>query len=272
MYMPRVNRVRAAVLFLAAGLVLFLEPFSIARQSTVPSAPVANPSLTVDEIVSHLQEKNHERAEALRGFQGTRIYRIQYSGFFGSHEAEITVNVRYTFPASKEFTIVSQSGSGFLIDHVLKGLLDGEKEAATADNQERTALDGQNYAFTLAGIETTQEGTQYVLNVSPKTRHKYLYQGKIWVDAKDFAVTRIEAEPAKSPSFWVKRSEINHKYEKVDDFWLPAQNRTESWIRMGGHALLSIDYQDYKITGQIPPEGTTDAEGTDSSGVTTHQN
>lgn len=33
----------------------------------------------------------------------------------------------------------------------------------------------------------------------------------------------------------------------MDDFWLPAENKTDSLIRMGGHAVLSIEYQDYKI-------------------------
>jgi len=56
----------------------------------------------------------------------------------------------------------------------------------------------------------------------------------------------------KTPSFWVKRSEVRHKYEKVEDFWLPEENRTESWIRFGGHALLSIDYANYKITDRLP--------------------
>jgi hypothetical protein len=34
----------------------------------------------------------------------------------------------------------------------------------------------------------------------------------------------------------------------VDDFWLPAENHTESVIRLGGRAILSIEYKDYKIT------------------------
>jgi hypothetical protein len=108
--------------------------------------------------------------------------------------------------------------------------------------------------------------------VTPKTPEKYLYRGKIWVDAKDFAVTRIEAEPSKSPSVWVKRSQITHKYEKIGNFWLPAQNRTESWIRLGGHALLSIDYQDYNITDRMPLERAADAAGTESSGEAARQN
>jgi len=57
----------------------------------------------------------------------------------------------------------------------------------------------------------------------------------------------MEVEPAKSPSFWTKKSEISHTYAKVDGFWLPKQNRSVSTIRLGGQAVLTIDYKDYKI-------------------------
>jgi len=51
---------------------------------------------------------------------------------------------------------------------------------------------------------------------------------------------------------WVKKTTINHKYEKLGDFWLPAENRTDSFIRLGGHALLSIEYREYRITEAMP--------------------
>jgi hypothetical protein len=38
----------------------------------------------------------------------------------------------------------------------------------------------------------------------------------------------------------------------VNDFWLPAENHTESTVRLGGKAVLSIEYRDYKITSTIP--------------------
>jgi len=203
----------------------------------------------------------------LRGFQGTRVYHVQYNGFFGSHDAEMVVNVSYASPADKEFTVVSQSGSKFVIDHVLKGLLQGEKEASDEENRQRTALSSRNYNFTLADAETSRDNTQYVLNVAPKTANKFLYRGTIWVDANDFAVTRIEAEPAKNPSFWIKKSEVRHRYEKIDDFWLPAENKTESWIRLGGHALLSIEYKDYKIAENAPAASAHDNAAAQTSGL-----
>ena len=40
---------------------------------------------------------------------------------------------------------------------------------------------------------------------------------------------------------------VRHRYEKVGDFWLPAENHSKSLIRMGGQAVLSIEYKEYKI-------------------------
>jgi hypothetical protein len=58
---------------------------------------------------------------------------------------------------------------------------------------------------------------------------------------------RIKGEPGKNPSFWIKKTDIEHRYVKVNGFWLPAENQTESVIRLGGVATLSIEYKDYKI-------------------------
>ena len=234
-----------------------------AQQQADPPAgdPVQKPPLTVDEIVSRLLEKNHEREMALRKLQGRRIYRVQYHGILGTHKAEAVVDYKYAAPNDKQFAVVSQTGSKFIMDHVIKGLLDGEKEAATDDNRQRTALNTVNYDFTLAEADTTREASQYVLNVTPKTNYKFLYRGRIWVDAKDFAVARIEAEPAKTPSVWVKRTEVRHRYERVGEFWLPAENESESWIHLGGRALLTIEYTDYKITETTPLDPADNAPG-----------
>ena len=69
----------------------------------------------------------------------------------------------------------------------------------------------------------------------------------MWVDATDFAVTRIDAEPAQNPSFWTKKSEIHHEYMKVQNFWLPRRNESVSYIRLGGRATLTIEYGNYRV-------------------------
>ena len=76
------------------------------------------------------------------------------------------------------------------------------------------------------------------------------------MDAEDFAVVRIDAAPAKNPSFWTKETRIEQVYAKVGSFWLPISNRSTSAIRLGGHANFTIDYQDYQITA-VAPRGTS---------------
>ena len=78
--------------------------------------------------------------------------------------------------------------------------------------------------------------------------HKFLYRGTIWIDSQDFAVSRIEAEPARNPSYWILHSQIRHQYQKIGEFYLPVLNRTTTEIRFGGTAVLTIEYLDYKLS------------------------
>jgi len=160
----------------------------------------------------------------------------------------MVVTVEFRSPGSKEFTIQSTTGSKIIIDRVFKRLLDAEKEAQSERMQIRTALNTENYNFTMVGLEGTQLGSMYELIVEPKTKDKFLYRARVWVDAKDFALVRIKGEPATNPSFWIKNSEIEQLYKKVGNFWLPARNHSISSVRLGGRAELTIEYGSYKTT------------------------
>jgi hypothetical protein len=242
------NQVVWGVLLLALSLTAASQSLPQGPNSGKSFYAAQDASLPVEQVVRKLQERNAQRAAALDQFTGTRVYRMQYRGFPSDRDAEMVVNVTYHAPDAKQFSVVSQTGSKFIIDHVFNKLLEGEQEAANEENRRNTALSTDNYEFTAAGYETSPDGAQYVLNLLPRTKNKFLYRGKIWVDAKDFAVVRIEGEPAKNPSFWIKKTEVKHRYVKVNDFWLPAENHTESVIRLGGRAILSIEYRDYRIT------------------------
>jgi hypothetical protein len=198
--------------------------------------------------VDNLVQRNQERAEALLQSEATRVYHLAYRGFPGDREAEMTVEATYRSPSTKDFKIVSESGSKLILDRVFKKLLEGEKEAADPAINARTQLNRENYSFELLSYEPSGSGGQYLLKVSPKTSSKFLYRGKIWVDGTDFAVTHIEAEPAQNPSFWTKKSEIHHEYKKIQQFWLPVRNESVSFVRLGGSATLTIEYKDYRVT------------------------
>ncbi|HKD44200.1 MAG TPA: outer membrane lipoprotein-sorting protein [Candidatus Angelobacter sp.] len=215
--------------------------------------------LTAQQVAAKMEEKNRERVVALREFEGSRVYHLEYHGPGGAKDAEMKVEMNFRAPDVKNFTVTSQEGSKLIIEHVFKKLIESEREALSEDNRRATQLTSDNYEFALLGREKAEDGDAYVLEVKPRTKNKFLYQGKIWVSATDFAVTRIEATPAKNPSFWVRKTQINHQYVKVGDFWLPAQNRTESQIQFGGRAILTVDYMNYRILSAAPLEASSQA-------------
>jgi hypothetical protein len=223
-----------------------------ADSSSLPPSITTAP-LSVDQVVDNLVRKDEERAQALRHYESTRVYRLSYRGFPGDRDAEMTVEATYDSPSTKSFKVISQTGSKLINDRVFKRLLESEKEATAPEMHARTLLNRGNYDFALIGVESSGvsssgQGSQYVLAVSPKVRSKYVYRGKVWVDGTDFAVTRIDAEPAQNPSFWTKKNEIRHEYMKVQDFWLPRRNESVSYIRLGGRATLTIEYNNYRVT------------------------
>lgn len=223
-------------------------------------ASISSTPISADQVVDNLVRRNRERAQALLHSEATRVYRLVYHGFPGDREAEMTVKATYNSPSSKEFKVISQSGSKLIQDRVFQKLLEGEKEAAQPAIRARTLLNRDNYNFELVGYEPSNAGGQYVLRVSPRSRSKYVYRGMVWVDGNDFAVTHIEAEPSQNPSFWTRTSAIHHEYKKVGDFWLPARNESVSNIRLGGCATLTIEYRDYRVVDGRPALTSGDSQ------------
>jgi hypothetical protein len=128
--------------------------------------------------------------------------------------------------------------------------VESEKEASRAKGA--AALTPANYRFRLLGSESVGGRPAYVLDVEPLTASKFLYRGKIWVDAADFVVVKMETEPAKSPSFWISRTLIQYSSAKTDGFWLPQTVRSETKVRIGGTAVLTIDYGSYQVVAEGP--------------------
>ncbi len=242
---------------LPAAFVLLLAATPSYPQTALPESPAtaaltsSQPALTSTQIVEQMLRHNQARAEGLRHYQSTRTYQVEYKGL-ARIAARMVVEADYDAVNGKTFRIVSQSGNGLLLDKVLKRLIETEKDAA---HDQKSALTPANYNFKLIGIENLGARPAYVLEVEPLVDNKLLYRGKVWVDAADFAVAKIEANPAKNPSFWISSTAINHQYVRTDGFWLPAKNRSETKVRIGGTAVLTIDYGKYQVTPESPVAG-----------------
>ena len=143
---------------LAALATLITAPNLGGSDSAASSSPIPSASLSADQVVDNLVSMNQERAQALLHCEETRVYHLVYRGFPGDREAKMTVEASYKSPSSKEFKVVSQSGSELILDRVFKKLFESEKEAAQPAMSALTRLNRDNYAFTLVGYEPTGRG------------------------------------------------------------------------------------------------------------------
>jgi hypothetical protein len=225
-----------------ATLMLLLLRAPVSGQQVAAPAP-----LTADDVIRHVMEKNDERTRALESYSSLRSYHLECHCL--SHKkADMVVRADYVAPNKKVFTIVSESGSGTVREKVFKKLLEAEQESMREENQQRTAITPENYTFRLSDYEKTNTDDFYVLDAQPLSKNKFLFRGHIWVNAKDFAITRVEGEPAVNPSWWTVKTDFTRSYQKIGDFWLPESNHSETKVRVFGTAVLTIEYREYQIT------------------------
>ena len=246
------------LLILASALAMILFASSALSQAGA-GAETAMPLQTTAQIVEQMQRHENIQANSLQSYEGLRHYSVVYRGFARTISASMDVEMTYDTSSGKSFRITSQKGSGMLCDKVLKKALDSERDASL--DKASTALNSSNYKFQLVGTDQVGGRLEYILSVEPVSPSKFLYKGKIWVDATEFAVAKMEVQPAKNPSFWISRTLIHHTNEITNGFWLPERNYSETKVRIGGTATMSIDYQSYRITAHPDSLTTAPAAG-----------
>jgi outer membrane lipoprotein-sorting protein len=211
--------------------------------TTIASAQSGGSLPSAEDVVAKMMHYDAQRQSELTGYSATR----RYVAVNKNRRAEMTVHVECAKDGSKQFTVISEDGSGSIRKHVFQKLLSEETEASRRGTRTSTRLIPANYDFQIVGQESLGTGPTYVLEVSPKTPNKYLIRGKIWVDAHDYSIVRIEGQPARNPSFWVHSVHFVHTYQKVAEFWFASSTDTTSEIRIFGESELTIENVDYKL-------------------------
>jgi len=225
---------------------LCISTFAVFSFSAVAQEATVSAPLNADEVMQRVVGMNELRGKALESYSSLRSYHLECHCL--SHKnADMVVRAEYEAPDKKVFTIVSESGSGTVRDRVFKKLLEAEQESMREENQQRSAITPENYVFQLSDYQKSDAAEFYVLEAQPRNKSKFLFRGRIWVDAKDFAITRVEGEPAVNPSWWTLKTDFKRSYVKTGDFWLPESNESSTKVRVFGTAVLTINYGEYEI-------------------------
>jgi hypothetical protein len=208
-----------------------------ASSQTVDSLPSA------DDVVARMLQGDVERRSELTGYTALR----RYIAVNKDRRAEMLVRVDCSPEGSKQFTILSDGGSSSIRKHVFYKILNEESEASRRETRDGSRITPANYKFQMIGRQALDSGPAYVLAVVPKTENKYLFEGRIWVNAKDWSIVRIEGQPARNPSFWVHDVHFVHTYQRVGQFWFASSTRSTSEVRIFGPSELTIENYDYAL-------------------------
>jgi len=222
---------------------MFLRPIAINILGAVAIAH-SQPLPAIGDVIAKLMENDGLRKAAFPGFTAMRRYTLVNPRH--QKRAEMLVRMNWLVDGSKQFETVSASGWSVIRVHVFPRLLEGEIEASQANTQALSRISPENYKFDMDGTDVIDARRAYRVLITPKAKTKYLVQGRIWIDADDFAITRIEGKPAKSPSFWIKSVHFVHNYRKNGRFWLPSSDRSETDARIVGATETIIEYFDYE--------------------------
>jgi outer membrane lipoprotein-sorting protein len=222
--------------FLLSALFLFVTNSAIAADDS--GAPPA-----AEEIVTRMAAHDLARQASIEGYAGMRRYVLENNKFH--KRAEMLVQVQGDRDGTKHFEVVSEEGWGGARKHVFHKMLESETETSRPEIRANARLIPENYDFALVGTELVAGRAAYVLEIKPKRNEKYLFEGRIWVDAEDYALARAEGKPAKKPSFWTKSIHFVQIYQKRGPAWFPLSTQSVTEAHLFGTTDVSIEYFDY---------------------------
>jgi negative regulator of sigma E activity len=221
----------------------FLLTALLLISASVVAAEDSPPLPTALEIVTKMGSRDFQRQVSAEGYAGMRRYVLENQHMH--KRAEMLVQVQGDRDGTKHFEVVSEDGWKAAHKHVLRKMLETESETSRPEMRPRTKINAENYDFEVAGVEMIADRKSYVLDIRPKRKEKYLFEGRIWVDAEDYALVRAEGSPAKNPSFWTKSTHFVQIYQKNGSFWFPHTTQSVTEARIFGTTDVNIEYFDY---------------------------
>jgi hypothetical protein len=143
------------------------------------------------------------------------------------------------------YTIVSERGSDYVRNKVLKAVLQREQEIV-AGGADKAALTDDNYTFSEAESE---DGLRYVL-LKPKRKDVMLVEGRMVLNADSGDLLRVEGKLAKNPSFWTSLVNVIRHFAKFDGVRVPVSTESVAKLKFAGQSQLDVFYDYESINGR----------------------
>lgn len=208
------------------------------------AAAQANPSLDARSIVDRMLRAQQENKARVHPFTVKRGYLLLDKQ--EQQKAHVVATITVLPPDSEYYNI--ESSSGGMGEKVLRDVLSKETESPKDAQRKELSLD--NYDFQLLGNEMLDGKRCFVLGMEPRREEKDLLRGKIWVDAENYNIRRVEGSPAKNPSWWIHDLHILMSFAEVDGMWLRTFTHAVANVRFKGKYVMESRDIEYRFTEQ----------------------
>jgi outer membrane lipoprotein-sorting protein len=211
--------------------------------------PAPAQQMDAGSVIQRVDAAVKARIDHVAGYTVTEHYAVYRGKDETNPAAEMTVKTEYKAETGKSYTILSQSGSTFIQNHVLATILDREKEINLPGNREGSWFTSANYEMKLksGSVERLDERDCLALTIVPKHKAPNMIEGTLWVDAKDGAIVRIEGTASQSPSVFTGPAQVRRRYANVNGYSMATDARATSDSFFLGRTIVTIDYRDYQI-------------------------
>ena len=202
------------------------------------------PTPDVNAIVTHMIAARQGNQARIHAYTVKRDYQILDKQ--QQSKAQIIANITYLPPDQKQYQI--ERSSGGMAGRVLRDIV--QKDAESPKEVQRKEISPENYDFQFAGEDRVDGRKCFVLAINPKRSEKDLIRGKIWVDAADYRIHRLEGNPVKSPSWWIRDLYILMSFTSVDGMWLHTSTHAVADVRFKGKYVVDTRDLEYKPAAQ----------------------
>lgn len=224
-------------------------PVALLLSLTAISPPLPAQTPDIGTIVRGVDSSVKNRRDRLEDYTVTEHY-VVIRGKDESHPAaEMMVQTAYRKQSGKSYTILSQSGSPLWRNEVLGTLLDNEKRMSQPGQVETALINSSNYEMALDGNarEKLNGRDCLVLDITPRRNSQYLFKGKLWVDAHDFAIVQLKGTASKSAFFLARAANVSRQYDEVNGLPMATHAEAVSGSALLGETVVRIDYTNYRI-------------------------
>jgi hypothetical protein len=217
--------------------------------ATCVSAQVRAASPSSEEIVALMTQAQADNRTSLRPYTVTRTYQLFEGKYNDEAKSVVIAEITVEPQESEKYTVESAKGSE-LGEKLVRRMLEGEMDLAK--DYASTSVTPTNYDFVFAREDVLNGHPCYVLTMLPKRKSKSLLRGTAWVDSSTYLLRRIEGEPAKSPSWWLKDVSIVLLYGPVGGMWIQTASEATANVRMLGPSSVRWQDVNYQMRGNFP--------------------